>query len=201
MKRLFLIMLFVGLVAGAARAADVTLAWDANQPTPDGYRVFQCEEGQTFDYTKPVWAGTATTCTVGSLEGGKTYLFVVRAFEGDDESGDSNQVSYTPPVEATPDTSAEQDAPGALVIVSGIQASLNRIEEKVDTLAQCLQQSKQSESTAAGEFCGNPTSLIYHEALHWCGAGAVKFDSSASAEAAGFRPCGVCQPDKAQGGQ
>ena len=30
------------------QTAEVTLAWDANDPTPDGYRVFRRLEGQVY---------------------------------------------------------------------------------------------------------------------------------------------------------
>ncbi|MCP3889915.1 MAG: fibronectin type III domain-containing protein [Desulfobulbaceae bacterium] len=75
-----------------AHAHDVTLAWDPNDPTPDGYRIFQRLQGQAYDYDWPIWAGTETTTDVNDLADNTTYCFVARAFVGDDESGDSNEV-------------------------------------------------------------------------------------------------------------
>jgi hypothetical protein len=85
-----------------ALAAQVTLAWDANEPTPDGYCVYQREVGQTYDYNHPVWPADGganhaeTTCVIEGLKAGTTYYFVVRAHVGTDESGDSNEVTYQP---------------------------------------------------------------------------------------------------------
>ncbi|BBO75034.1 hypothetical protein DSCW_24510 [Desulfosarcina widdelii] len=80
-------------------AADVTLAWDANDPEPEGYRVFVRESGASYNYANPIWesdAASETTCTLIGLTEGTTYYFVVRAYEGDLESADSEEVSYTP---------------------------------------------------------------------------------------------------------
>ena len=76
---------------------QVTLQWDANNPTPEGYQVFGREEGQNYDYNSPWWQGdqTFTQCTLDGLDESKTYFFVVRAYVGDDVSGDSNEVRFT----------------------------------------------------------------------------------------------------------
>ena len=75
-------------------AAQVTMAWDANVPTPDGYRLYQRLEGGTYDYNNPVWSGTATNCIIGNLAVSTTYYYTVHAFVGAAESGDSNEVSF-----------------------------------------------------------------------------------------------------------
>ncbi|BBO85475.1 hypothetical protein DSCO28_60410 [Desulfosarcina ovata subsp. sediminis] len=80
----------------SAIAANVTLAWDANDPEPEGYRVFAREEGQSYDYQSPLWESDETTCTLTGLVEGTTYYFVVRAYDGTLESADSEEVSYTP---------------------------------------------------------------------------------------------------------
>jgi hypothetical protein len=79
------------------RTAEVTLAWDPNNPVPDGYRVYQRTEGQAFDYNQPVRTGLDTSCTVYNLDHDITYYFVVRAYTGDMESADSNEVSFLSP--------------------------------------------------------------------------------------------------------
>jgi chitinase len=83
-------------------AAEVTLQWDANDPNPDGYRLFLRQAGASYNYSNPLWSGTATTHGVQDLVSGTTYYFVVRAYIGDDESGDSNEVAYTPTVSEPP---------------------------------------------------------------------------------------------------
>jgi hypothetical protein len=80
------------------QTAEVTLAWDPNDPTPEGYRIFQRTEGQVYDYSQSCWTGSDTQGTVYNLEWDTTYYFVVRAYEGDLESADSEEVSYHTPV-------------------------------------------------------------------------------------------------------
>ncbi|BBO91074.1 fibronectin type III domain-containing protein [Desulfosarcina ovata] len=79
------------------QTTEVTLAWDANDPAPEGYRIFQRIDGEAYDYTDPVWTGTDTSGSVYNLEYDTTYYFVVRAYEGTLESADSEEVSYTTP--------------------------------------------------------------------------------------------------------
>ncbi len=78
-------------------AAQMTMAWDPNDPTPEGYRIYQRTEGQAYDYSQPVWTGPYTTCTVDNLDDDITYYFIVRAYVGEIESGDSNEVSFLSP--------------------------------------------------------------------------------------------------------
>lgn len=107
MKRLtrsILKVLFLSLVSivinttFAHSSTGVTLRWDANDPAPAGYRVFVHEAGSSYDYDHPIWEKSLTTCTLTGLTEGVTYYFVVRAYEGELESVDSEEVSYTPPV-------------------------------------------------------------------------------------------------------
>jgi hypothetical protein len=84
------------------QTAEVTLAWDPVEPIPDGYRLYQRKEGQSYDDTQPCWTGADTTGTVYNLEWDTTYYFVVRAYVSDQESANSNEVtllsgSQTPP--------------------------------------------------------------------------------------------------------
>ena len=84
------------------------MRWDANDPTPEGYRVFAREAGGSYDYEHPIWENSLTTCTLTGLTEGVTYYFVVRAYEDDLESVDSEEVSYTPPLADT-DTDTDDD--------------------------------------------------------------------------------------------
>lgn len=83
-------------------AAQVTLAWDPNHAAPDGYRLYQRTQGQSYDLTQPIWSGSTTTCTIHDLADATRYFFVVRAYAGSTESGNSNEVSYTTPAPAEP---------------------------------------------------------------------------------------------------
>ena len=98
------------------QTADVTLAWDANDPVPDGYNIYQRAEGGAYDYSQPVWTGSATSGTVYNLAGETTYYFVVRAFEGSLQSADSEEVSYTTPAAETTNytITAAADANGSV---------------------------------------------------------------------------------------
>lgn len=123
----FLTVLMILLSSAFVQAADVTLAWDANTPTPTGYRLF-VRQGPAYDYANPAWQGTATTCTVTVPDDAES-AFVVRAYQvgavtGQEvESGDSNEVSYIP-VPASP---------GNLII-----QAINQIIQGLQTLKQAV---------------------------------------------------------------
>ncbi len=80
------------------QTAEAKLAWDPNDPSPDGYRIYQREEGQSYDYSRPSWTGSGTSGTAYNLKRGATYYFVVRAFVGAVESVDSEEVSFVAPL-------------------------------------------------------------------------------------------------------
>jgi len=88
----FLALFFIS--PGLIWAAQVTLAWDANKPAPDGYRLYQRTDDDAYNYASPVWNGTGTTAAIDNLADDTDYYFVVRAYVGAEESGDSNEVSY-----------------------------------------------------------------------------------------------------------
>lgn len=92
-----LVVFFILTLPSMAGAVNVTLAWDPNDPAPDGYRIYQRIEGQVYDYSHPAWTGTGTSGTVYNLDYDTTYYFVVRAYVGTDESGDSNEISFSTP--------------------------------------------------------------------------------------------------------
>ncbi|WP_054698689.1 MopE-related protein [Desulfosarcina cetonica] len=102
-----ILLVFICLCTHPLHAAQVSLQWDANVPTPDGYRVYQRIAGGTYNYNSPVWTGSDTICTINNLEEGTTYYFVVRAYAGTAESADSEEVNYTPslstPIDADSD--------------------------------------------------------------------------------------------------
>ena len=106
---------------------QVVLEWTPNnEPDLAGYRVFCCEEGQSYDYANPSWEGTDNYCTIYDLDETKTYCFVARAYDTEGfESGDSDEVCHMPTVmpdnqppiaNAGPDQSVDE---GQLVNLSG----------------------------------------------------------------------------------
>jgi hypothetical protein len=84
------------------QTAGVKLAWDPNDPAPNGCRIYQRTEGQSYDYSRPSWTGSDTSGTTYNLDWDTTHYFVVRAYAGSLESGDSDQVSFVTPSPVTP---------------------------------------------------------------------------------------------------
>lgn len=125
---ILLVILLMGMMSVNAMAASVTLAWDPNDPPPDGYMLLIRVEGATYNYDAPVWVGATSRCLLDGLVPGTTYYMVVRAYVGADQSGDSNEIQYTP---ATATTAAaysalsDQPAGGVAVGDKGADASGN----------------------------------------------------------------------------
>ncbi len=93
----------------SAMAASVTLEWDPNSQTIDGYRIYQRNEGQRYDYDSPIWEGKETTSTVSNLKNGTIFYFVVRAYKDNLESPDSNEVRFDAPTLSPPKAQAGDD--------------------------------------------------------------------------------------------
>lgn len=97
----FLILTYFLLPQPLVFAAAVTLAWDSNSPAPDGYLVYMRAEGQSYNYSRAAWRGPQNSCTLEDLKADVTYYFVVRAYVGNDVSGDSNEISFQSDVSHT----------------------------------------------------------------------------------------------------
>jgi hypothetical protein len=85
----------LALFPAVALAATVTLAWIENDPDAQSYRLFQRTDGEVFDYADWIYSGSNTSFTVNNLENGVTYFFVVRAYNAQTESSDSNEIEFT----------------------------------------------------------------------------------------------------------
>ena len=102
---LFLIPLLFALCVlplhTAHAAASVELEWDANtEPELTGYKIYWGTSSGNYTASKDV--GKTTTCTLTGLDEGKTYYFAATAYDGSsNESGYSNQISYTVPYSDT----------------------------------------------------------------------------------------------------
>ena len=94
---------FFLIFTGAANAANLTLAWDANsEPDLTGYRVFCGESSGNYtmhqDITSSDPAGPPpTTCEFTGLEEGKRYYFAAMALSDTGQSDYSQEISYTIP--------------------------------------------------------------------------------------------------------
>ncbi len=91
---LIFITIAILLIPTKGHAAQVTMAWDPTDPAPDGYRLYHRLEGQDYDYENCIWSGEEPNATIYGLYDDTGYYFVVRAFEGDVESSDSNEVYF-----------------------------------------------------------------------------------------------------------
>ncbi len=91
-----ILVLIISIPLISIADTEVTLQWDFNKQTPDGYRLYCREEGQDYEEHEFVWQGdhTFNSCTVDGLDETKTYYFVVRAFSDGDESDNSNEIRY-----------------------------------------------------------------------------------------------------------
>ena len=90
-----IILAMLGHLAVLAYGASVKISWDPNDPAPEGYRVYRRIEGQAYDYSAPVWEGPETAAVIDGPDFGITHYYVVRAYDGDLESIDSDEVSFT----------------------------------------------------------------------------------------------------------
>ncbi len=98
-KAFFLCALIVMILipAALARAADVTLAWDANpDPAVTGYKIYYGTASGTYAYFVDV--GNSTTVRISNLTAGTTYYFTATDYNSlKQESAYSNEVQYTIP--------------------------------------------------------------------------------------------------------
>lgn len=101
-------LVLASAVSGNALAASVSLAWDANEPTPDGYIILIRTDGSSYNYDAPVWVGTSTSCHVDGLIPGTTYSMVVRAYNSSGQSADSNEVTFVA-TDTGPDTAGRDN--------------------------------------------------------------------------------------------
>jgi Fibronectin type III domain len=78
---------------GGATTSSATLTWNAVTGTISGYKVYVGDAPRL--YTRTITVGTSTSTSVNSLTVGRTYYFVVTAYNSAGESTPSNEVSKT----------------------------------------------------------------------------------------------------------
>jgi len=99
---IILALVILAWLTPGAVFADPRLVWDASSGDVTGYRVYYGLSQGSHPNSQSV--GNVTECPLSglSLEESRTYYFVVRAYNGAGESGDSNEISWlvldrTPP--------------------------------------------------------------------------------------------------------
>lgn len=112
MKKLILILMAIAcltMITVIAHAAEVTLAWDANDPAPTGYAIFERNNAYGYNYEIPIWPTdgqdhTDTTATIQATDD-REHAFVCRAYvsktalDGStviEWSKDSNEITFMP---------------------------------------------------------------------------------------------------------
>ena len=91
--RSFSFIAIILLIVWDAGAFDlISVTWEPNDPAPQGYRVYRCTKGQSYDFSSPLWEGAGTSAIVAAPPVGETHCFVVRAFDGDLEGLGSDEV-------------------------------------------------------------------------------------------------------------
>lgn len=93
MKRFFILLALLLAITGTATA--VTLERDANGASEDGYRLFWRLQSAGYNNNKPLATLAGTRFVDETTAVCETYCYVVRTFEDEDESGDSNEVTYS----------------------------------------------------------------------------------------------------------
>ena len=82
------------LVPATAHAlTPVTVAWDENNPAPEGYIVYWGTSSGNYSDSYDV--GAATQYTIPGLQDGLTYYFAVKAYDDGNESDYSQEISHT----------------------------------------------------------------------------------------------------------
>jgi hypothetical protein len=131
----FSVLLLALLISVWARAEQVTLAWDANtEPDLAGYKVHYGTASGS--YTTVVDVHKVTTTIVTGLTAGQTYYFVVTAYNAaNNESGYSNQVSYSvPAANGAPATPATPTGASAALVNASIAFSTSATDPNGDSL-------------------------------------------------------------------
>ncbi|MGB5746649.1 MAG: PKD domain-containing protein, partial [Desulfobacterales bacterium] len=115
----------------------VTVAWDANNPAPDGYMIYWGTSSGNL--TNSHDAGDATQYTIPDLTEGVTYYFAATAYEDDNgvrnESAFSEELSHTiAPINSNPTTPSVPSGPASGFIQTTYSFSANASDPDDDQL-------------------------------------------------------------------
>ncbi|MCA1747802.1 MAG: PKD domain-containing protein, partial [Bacteroidales bacterium] len=99
---------------------DYTFAWSANPEPVEGYKLYYKKGGEagppydginSLHGPSPIDIGKVTTFTISGLEDNTTYHFALTAYDGNDESGFSENITVFP----TDDSSPSEPSPDPLL--------------------------------------------------------------------------------------
>lgn len=104
------LVLTICLFPAVALSYDIVLSWDESDDEVDGYKIFMKAEGQAYNFSSPVYNGTAKQFPVENLEYDVQYSFVARSYVISDsetiDSDNSNEITYT---RSAPEPEAEEE--------------------------------------------------------------------------------------------
>ena len=108
-----------------ARSFSVTVAWD---PSPSGANVLGYRVKRRTADTAYTVVGTTpqTTATLSGLSQGRTYYFIVTAYNATQESDPSNEISYF----ALPMLNLKRGADNSLIVTSQVQVGASYTLER-----------------------------------------------------------------------
>lgn len=109
MMKWMLAVVMVMAMASPAMAVDLRVLWDENtEPDLAGYRLYQRAEGEAYHMDTPiadVAAPAGSLDLLGFPEDGSTTHWVLTAYDTNgNESGPSNEASYTTSDQTAPNT-------------------------------------------------------------------------------------------------
>lgn len=95
-KYFYILLCFIllGFPLNLQAECQITLEWAPNGAAPDGYRLYEREEGEDYSEKHYYDVGQESSCMVSGLAENATYHFVVRAYAGPDVSDYSNEATY-----------------------------------------------------------------------------------------------------------
>jgi fibronectin type 3 domain-containing protein len=123
------------LVTSNAFAAQITLAWDPNTESDlAGYRIHS--GSASGSYTMHIDVHNVTSYTVTGLTDGQSYYFAATAYDSaGNESGYSNQVSYSvPAANGAPSTPAVPKGPASALVNATVSFSTSATDPNGDSL-------------------------------------------------------------------
>ena len=122
------------LVPATAHAlTPVTVAWDENNPVPEGYILYWGTSSGNYSDSQDV--GAATQYTIPDLQDGLTYYFAVKAYDDGNESDYSQEISHTVATpNSSPTTPSVPSGPASGFIQTGYSFSSTASDPENDML-------------------------------------------------------------------